>query len=48
MSTVNFKNVSFIVLFLIVLCLCFGVVSIVGFFDNTSMYTQLIYGEEEE
>ena len=46
MNTVNFKNMSFIVLLLIVLCLCFGVISIVGLFDEDSMYTDLMYGSE--
>ena len=46
-NAVNFKNFTFIILFLIVLGICFGVVHIVGFFDTSSMYTQLIYGNQE-
>ena len=45
-NAVNFKNFSFIILFLIVLGVCFGVVRIVGTFDSSSMYTQLMYGDE--
>jgi len=44
MNSVNFKNVSFIVLFLLVLGVLFGVVYTVGTFDSSSMYTQLFYG----
>ena len=46
MSSVNLRNVTFIVLFLIILVVSFGVVTIVGTFDHSSMYTQLIYGDE--
>ncbi len=45
-NAVNFKNFSFIVIMIIVLILCFGTAFIVGNFDSSSMYTQLIYGEE--
>lgn len=44
MNAVNFKNVSFIILLLVVLGISFGVVRIIGLFDSSSMYTQLIYG----
>ncbi|MBR3210872.1 MAG: hypothetical protein IKF71_02920 [Bacilli bacterium] len=47
MSSVNFKNVSFIILLLVVLGLVFGVVSVIGLFEPSSMYTRLIYGENE-
>ena len=47
MNSVNVKNVSFIVLLLVVLGISFGVVQIIGFFDPSSMYTRLIYGEKE-
>ena len=46
MSTVNSKNISFIILFLVILAVLFGVVTIVGTFDTSSMYTQLVYGDE--
>ncbi len=45
-STINFKNFTFIVLLLVVLGICFGVVRIVGTFDHSSMYTELVYGDE--
>ena len=45
-STINFKNFTFIILLLIVLGICFGIVHIVGTFDNSSMYTELVYGDE--
>ena len=47
MSTVNSKNVTFIILFLLVLATLFGVVTIVGTFDPSSIYTRLIYGDKE-
>lgn len=46
-STVNFRNFSFIVLLLIVLGISFGVVRIVGLFDNSSMYNSLVNGIED-
>ena len=45
MNTVNFKNVWFLVLLLVVLGISFGVVRVIGFFDYSSMYTQLVYGD---
>ena len=45
-NAVNFKNFSFIIILLIVLGLSFGVVRIIGTFDSSSMYTQLINGED--
>ena len=45
MNAINFKNVSFIILLLIVLGLSFGLVHIIGSFDSSSMYTQLINGK---
>jgi hypothetical protein len=41
----NNKNVWFIAIFVVVLLLSFGVFKIVGAFDSSSMYTQLINGE---
>ena len=46
MSTVNSKNICFIILCLVILAVLFGVVTIVGTFDTSSMYTQLVYGDE--
>ena len=43
--TVNFKNVWFLVLLLVVLGISFGVVRVIGSFDSSSMYTQLVYGD---
>lgn len=48
MSSSNFKNFSFIILLLVVLGISFGVVHIIGFFDPSSVYTKLIYGEKEK
>ncbi len=46
-SFVNYRNATFIILLLLVLGITFGVVHIVGLFDESSMYTSLIYGKEE-
>ena len=46
-NAVNAKNFSFLILLLLVLGISFGVVHIVGLFDNDSMYKSLIYGEDE-
>lgn len=45
-NSINFQNFTFIVILLIVLGISFGVVRLVGTFDSSSMYTQLIYGDE--
>ena len=43
MNSVNSKNMWFIILFLIVLGVSFGVISVVGSFDSSSMYTELFH-----
>ena len=45
-NAVNFKNFSFIIILLIVLGISFGIVRLIGTFDHSSMYTQLVYGDE--
>ena len=42
----NNRNVWFIAIFVLLLVLSFGVIQVVGSFDSSSMYTQLIDGRD--
>ncbi len=45
MKDMNSKNFGFIVLMLIVLGFSFGLAYVIGSFDTSSMYTQLVNGD---
>lgn len=43
LKSANSKNIGFLVLFLVVLGIAFGVIQIIGTTDSSSMYNQLFY-----